>query len=121
VEQEERERALYKENIRKWRDDQAKLDAASRTSHQTVQSYHNRQSPQTKMPQPAQRPYRSGFFDNLAADSFDDEAKKSVYGQYSTPNQSYQQYRHYYASSAGKFLNFTIFLWGLLIIFLSGG
>ena len=75
VEQEERERALYKENIRKWRDDQARLDAASRTSHQTVQSYHHHQSPQAQLQQPVQRPYRSGFFDNLRDDSFDEQSK----------------------------------------------
>jgi hypothetical protein len=34
---EECERAKYKEMIKQWRDDQAQLDAAGRTSHQTVQ------------------------------------------------------------------------------------
>lgn len=37
VEQEERERAVYKEEIRKWRESQARVDAASRTSHHSVQ------------------------------------------------------------------------------------
>jgi HMG (high mobility group) box len=37
VEQEEVERAQYKEEIKSWRDEQAKLDAASRTSHHAVQ------------------------------------------------------------------------------------
>lgn len=35
--EEQKERAVYKEVIKKWRDEQAKLDAASRTSHKTVQ------------------------------------------------------------------------------------
>jgi HMG (high mobility group) box len=35
--EEEKERAIYKEEIKNWRDEQAKLDAASRTSHKTVQ------------------------------------------------------------------------------------
>mmetsp|Transcript_42534 Transcript_42534/g.102867 ORF Transcript_42534/g.102867 Transcript_42534/m.102867 type:complete len:152 (+) Transcript_42534:31-486(+) len=104
VEQEERERALYKENIRKWRDDQARMDAASRTSHQTVQTYHQNQHSQAQMPQPVQRPYRSGFFDNLRVDSFDEQTKKNTFGQYINPNQTYQQYRHpYNASSGGMF------------------
>jgi hypothetical protein len=37
VEIEERERADYKERIKTWRDGQARLDAASRTSHRKVQ------------------------------------------------------------------------------------
>ena len=37
VEQEERERAVYKKAIASWRSEQAKLDAASRTSHRSVQ------------------------------------------------------------------------------------
>jgi membrane protein involved in colicin uptake len=36
VEEEERERAIYKKDIAKFRADQAKEDAASRTSHQSV-------------------------------------------------------------------------------------
>lgn len=37
VEQELKERAIYKEEIKKWRDEQARVDAASRTSHKSVQ------------------------------------------------------------------------------------
>ncbi|CAB9513755.1 Nuclear autoantigen Sp-100 (Fragment) [Seminavis robusta] len=37
VEKEQGQRAVYKEQIKKFREDQAKLDAASRTSHKTVQ------------------------------------------------------------------------------------
>ena len=36
VEQEEKERAVYKKDIARFRADQANLDAASRTSHQNV-------------------------------------------------------------------------------------
>jgi HMG (high mobility group) box len=36
VEQEERERAAYKAEIQKWREEQAKLDASTRTSHLDV-------------------------------------------------------------------------------------
>lgn len=36
VEQEEVERALYKQEIARWKSEQARLDAASRTSHQNV-------------------------------------------------------------------------------------
>eukprot|EP00980_Cylindrotheca_fusiformis_P003133 scaffold721_cov131-Cylindrotheca_fusiformis.AAC.23 len=97
VEQEERERAIYKENIRKWRDDQARMDAASRTSHQTMQNYQHHSPPQPPMPQPMERPYRSGIFENLPMDSFDEPAKKPAYRhQYSSPNPAYQHYRHPY-------------------------
>lgn len=37
VTQEQQERAVYKEEIKKFNDKQAKVDAASRTSHKTVQ------------------------------------------------------------------------------------
>mmetsp|Transcript_42533 Transcript_42533/g.102862 ORF Transcript_42533/g.102862 Transcript_42533/m.102862 type:complete len:104 (+) Transcript_42533:31-342(+) len=47
---------------------------------------------------------RSGFFDNLRVDSFDEQTKKNTFGQYINPNQTYQQYRHpYNASSGGMF------------------
>ena len=42
VEDEETERALYKEQIKHWRDDQGKLDAASRISHHSVRGQQQR-------------------------------------------------------------------------------
>jgi hypothetical protein len=107
VKQEECERAVYKENLRKWRDDQARMDAASRTSHQTMQHYQHHQHPnyqhhQHPQPQPMERSYRPGIFESLPMDSFEEPAKKSTFGhQYSNPNPSYQQYRHPYNPSVG--------------------
>ncbi len=37
IQQEEEERNAYKEDIKRWKDEQSRLDAASRTSHQNVQ------------------------------------------------------------------------------------
>jgi HMG (high mobility group) box/HMG-box domain len=53
VESEEKERAEYKEEIKKWRSEQALFDATTRTSHHSaVQNYHQNQQP--KPPQPTQ-------------------------------------------------------------------
>lgn len=93
VEQEERERAIYKEDIKKWRDDQARMDAASRTSHQTVQNYRHRPQPATTY----ERSYPSGSssFENLHMDSFEEPQKKPafrpLYG-----NTAYPTYRQGY-------------------------
>jgi transcription factor SOX1/3/14/21 (SOX group B) len=120
VEQEEGERAVYKENIRKWRDDQARMDAASRTSHQTMQNYQHHQHPHHQHPhhphphhqhpqppiaQPMERSYRPGIFESLPMDSFEEPAKKSTFGhQYSNPNPAYQPYRHPYNPSVGTYI-----------------
>lgn len=64
VEQEERERAQYKEDIKNWRNTQAKLDASSRTSHQQVQNV------DTPPPAPKKRrDYDNGMFRHNAVDS----------------------------------------------------
>ena len=39
VEEEQGQRAVYKEKIKKFREEQAKVDAASRTSHKSVQKH----------------------------------------------------------------------------------
>jgi hypothetical protein len=97
VDEEERERAIYKENIRKWRDDQARIDAASRTSHQRVQTFHHHQPP------PIERPFRpSSFFDNLRVDSFEDTKRSTFRQQYSSNPPPYQHYRNPYSSTSGK-------------------
>jgi len=51
VEQEEIERAAYKEEIKQWRQKQAKLDAASRTSHQSVKQHAAAEKPSKKTKQ----------------------------------------------------------------------
>ena len=66
------------------------------------------------MKQPAQRPHTSGFFDNLAGESSDEQTKKNVYGPYSDPNQSYQQYRNYHGSFGGMLAVF--WLDGVLLV-----
>ena len=95
VEQEKRERAVYKDEIQKWRDDQARMDAASRTSHQSVQKL-------------ADYPPQLGFdrsytasFENLHLDSFEEPpAQRSHRQAYSA---SYAPYRQPYPSAPGKF------------------
>lgn len=49
---EEKERAQFKEQTKKWRDSQAKMDAASRTSHHSVQ--HSSDHPPQKAPHATQ-------------------------------------------------------------------
>ncbi len=54
VEQEEKERAIYKKDIARFRADQAKLDAASRTSHRSVKrmnDYHLKEESPHVMPE----------------------------------------------------------------------
>lgn len=58
VEQEEVERAQYKEEIKNWREEQVKLDAASRTSHHSVQHAAEKQPPPPKK----RRDYDHGAF-----------------------------------------------------------
>lgn len=68
VEDEETERALYKEQIKNWRDDQGKLDAASRTSHHSVrgqqqQNRHPRHN-EIDMKGPSEKRSRSSYTDD---------------------------------------------------------
>lgn len=103
VEQEEKERAIYKENIRKWRDDQARMDAASRTSHQTVQNFYHHPPPPPPPSTAAERPHGRPqvMFESLRVDSFEDTKNPIFIHQYSS-NLPYQQYRHPFSSSNGK-------------------
>jgi hypothetical protein len=101
VEQEEQERAIYKENIKKWKDEQARMDAASRTSHHrmdaashhSVQNYHHQS-------QGYERSYTSGSgsFENLHIDSFEEPTKKPFRQQY---NQPFPAYRQTFSSVSG--------------------
>ena len=86
VDQELRERAVYKEKMRQFREKQAREDAASRTSHQSVHSYHHHsQSYERSYPPP---PTVSNAFENLHVDSFDDVNKA---GYNPKANHSYLQ------------------------------
>ena len=98
IEQEERERAVYKEDIKKWRDDQARMDAASRTSHQSVQKLVDC-NPKFEF----DRNYssRSGSFENLHVDSFEEPSKRRAH----RPNYgygSYSQTSYQYPTASGK-------------------
>jgi hypothetical protein len=99
VEQEERERSIYKEDIKKFRDDQARMDAASRFSHQSVQNYRHHSQGGT-----FDRSYTnvSGSFENLNLDSFEEPAKKATYRpQYSNQHAYMSSYRQPYSSAPG--------------------
>jgi hypothetical protein len=95
VEQEKRERAVYKDEIQKWRDDQARMDAASRTSHQSVHKLADYPS------QPGFDRSYTASFENLHLDSFEEPpAQRSHRQAYSAP---YAPYRQQYPSVPGKF------------------
>jgi len=100
VEQEERERKVYKEAIKKWRDDQARMDAASRSSHQLVQqNYRQHQHPlPAQAPQSQERSYSNGaaaaIFENLrGVDAFEDQGQKNK--TYRPPHQYCNPYPLY--------------------------
>jgi len=63
VEQEERERALYKEEIKKFRDGLTKMDAASRTSHHNVQKMSDYPPPPPPPPPHTHHHYYDGYSD----------------------------------------------------------
>ena len=73
VEQEERERAIYKENIRRWRENQARMDAASRTNHHSMQNYHYHHV------QSKEQPYRPAIFESMQFDAFEEQGRKGSY------------------------------------------
>jgi hypothetical protein len=106
VEQEERERSIYKEVIKKFRDDQTRMDAASRTSHHSVQNY--RHHPQGGGSFDRSYTNVSGSFENLNLDSFEEPAKKASYRpQYSNQHAySMPSYRQPYPSAPGRLLPF---------------
>jgi HMG (high mobility group) box len=98
VDQEERERAIYKAEIKKFKDGQAMVDAASRTSHQSVQKmadgppYHGFD----------QRGHRGSpsMYDTMGVDSFEEvPSKASLHQAYTS---SFAPYRQPYSSRAGK-------------------
>lgn len=100
-EEELRERAVYKENIQRFRDGQARKDAASRTSHQAVQGYRHSSS----APDYSQRSYSTSMnssFETLRLDSFDETLKQSSYRSHSQYNNSYLPYRQTYPMLSGK-------------------
>lgn len=111
-EQEERERAIYKENIKKFKDSQARVDAASRTNHQSVHGYraHRHPHPVEDYGVHHQRSYSSmttHTFEPLRMDSFDEPVSTN----YSAPNHFRSQYssnsyppiyRQSYHNSSGK-------------------
>jgi hypothetical protein len=67
VEQEERERAIYKKNIAQWRAEQLRLDAASRTSHQFVTSNAARHPPLGRHGPPAREVARAPSYEETGA------------------------------------------------------
>lgn len=89
VESEEQERAEYKEEIKKWRSDQAQLDATSRTRHQSaVQNYQHHQLSPPSMHRHSATYDRShaidppsGNFENLNADPLleDHSSRRSAF------------------------------------------
>lgn len=114
-EQEMRERVIYKENIKKFKDDLTRVDAATRTSHhQTVQGYQpvhypedyngrHRQSYAASMPPPPTT------FESLHVDSFEEPVVASSHGRPSHFRPRYNNYsapppyRDAYLHSTGKF------------------
>jgi hypothetical protein len=101
VEQEKRERAVYKDEIQKWRDDQARMDAASRTSHQSVQKLADYQ------PQPGFDRSYTASFENLHLDSFEEPpAQRSL--RQANPHSAPYAYRQPYPSVPGMFKRSSI-------------
>jgi hypothetical protein len=105
VEQEEVERGVYKEDIKKWRDGQARMDAASRTSHSSVQKMAEFQPPVG-----FERSYtsRSSSFESIR-DSFEEQppaARRSLLQAYSAP---YAPYRQSYPSTTGTYLKRCVY------------
>lgn len=80
-EQEEQERALYKEQIKKFKDDKARADAASRTSHQHMQQQQQKMAEyhqQQKMPAAAFESAKSASsFDTARVESVEEAASKA--------------------------------------------
>eukprot|EP00934_Nitzschia_sp_Nitz4_P003360 Nitzschia sp. Nitz4//scaffold4_size323378//67028//67977//NITZ4_000630-RA/size323378-snap-gene-0.443-mRNA-1//-1//CDS//3329553309//3350//frame0 len=94
-EQELKERNVYKENIKKFRDDQARQDAASRTSHQSVQGGYRqpvREYSPNRNSYPS--PVRNTTFEPLRVDSFDDHPSRKSHHSYHHHSASYPSYRH---------------------------
>lgn len=119
-EQELQERAIYKENIKKFKEEQARQDAASRTSHQSVHGgyrHHGYAHPGQEYHQ--QRQYSSphpvaNTFDTLRVDSFEEPIPSSTSskpGPFRSPySHSYPPYRHTYGSGPGKFEERCLFV-----------
>jgi hypothetical protein len=115
VESEERERAEYKEEIKKWRCEQAQMDATTRTSHQpAAPTYHQHQQPKPHPPNqhPATFELRhvsapsSGSFENLNSDPLmeDHSSRRSAFRpQYPNHQHTYHRppYRPDYYSTEG--------------------
>ena len=113
-EQELRERVIYKENIKKFKDDLTRVDAATRTRHQSVQEYPTVHYPEEytmrhRPPYAAPMPPPTTF-ESLHVDSFDEPAVSANnhsrpshfrprYSAYSAP----LPYREPYLHSTGKF------------------
>jgi hypothetical protein len=108
-EQEERERAIYKENIKKFKDDQARADAASRTSHQSVHGYryhhHNSSMEDYNTHHPrSYSPSTANTYETLRVDSFEEPSSSSnKAGAFrSHYNNPYPSYRQTYSPHSGK-------------------
>lgn len=71
IEQEEKERALYKEQIQKFRGEQAKADAANRTTHKDVQKS------AIEYPQQSYNDGNSFNFDSLRMDTVEEAANRA--------------------------------------------
>ena len=93
VEQELKERAIYKEKMKHFREKLAREDAACRSSHQSVQNYQ-------QQPQGYERTYQRIGFENFHIDSFEESTKKGFNQQ----QQAYplMPYHQSYPSVSGK-------------------
>jgi hypothetical protein len=97
-EEEEKERAVYKEEVKRFREKQSRLDAANRsTHHSAVQDYQQQQKPHSQRSSPSYESHISstppdGGFENLGFDSLieDQSSKRSAFRSQSNTN-SYQR------------------------------
>lgn len=91
--QEEQERAIYKETIKQWKDKQAQMDVASRTSHHSVQNYHHEpQNYERSRAYPGyERSTTASYENTMHVDSFEEPAKQAFRPQYNHPFQAYHQ------------------------------
>jgi len=122
-EQEERERAHYKEEIKKFKDEQARADAASRTSHQSVHGYRHYPHPAEDYYHQrsfASQPPITNTFDTLRMDSFEEPVPSSNSGLKPGPfrplhGHVYPPYRQTYSSATGKFSRVCSLIFGLFV------
>lgn len=93
VEQEQRERAAYKDRIKKWREEQAKLDTASRTSHHAVSQAKVKsvEYPPRAGPPNCDGGYHDTDFEPLRVHSVEDAVGKADQRMFRSYNPAYHQ------------------------------